>query len=137
MSEVYRTILTELGDEKGTVLVEVPDLRIVTQGYGMADAIEMARDAIGLSIITKEDDGEEVPAPSAVELSASEFAGEGTQYLTFVDTDIAEYRRKHDNRAVRRNVTLPHWLNTEAEKAHVNVSRILQEALIAELQINR
>ena len=30
------------------MLIEVPDLEILTEGLGMADAVEMARDAIGL-----------------------------------------------------------------------------------------
>ena len=42
-----------------------------------------------------------------------------------------------DNRTVRRNVTLPNWLNQEAEKAHVNVSKVLQEALMARLGDSR
>ena len=46
-----------------------------------------------------------------------------------VDLDIDEYRRREDNRTVRRNVTLPNWLNQKAEKAHINVSGVLQEAL--------
>ncbi len=38
---------------------------------------------------------------------------------------------------VRRNVTLPNWLNKAAEDAHVNVSKILQEALMAKLGVSR
>lgn len=49
--------------------------------------------------------------------------------LTMVDVDFSEYRRRNDNRMVRRNVTLPNWLNAEAERLHLNVSRVLQEAL--------
>ena len=46
-----------------------------------------------------------------------------------VDVDFAEYRKKMDNRMVRRNVTLPNWLNLEADRLHLNVSKVLQEAL--------
>lgn len=42
-----------------------------------------------------------------------------------------------DKRAVRRNVTITNWLNREAEKAHLNVSRVLQEALIAKLGVQK
>ena len=48
MKRVYPEIFTQLNDEKNTVLIEVPDLEILTEGLGMADAVEMARDAIGL-----------------------------------------------------------------------------------------
>ena len=54
-----------------------------------------------------------------------------------MDVDSAEYRRKIDTRTVRRNVALPSWLNYEAERAGVNVSRILQEALISTLHLKR
>lgn len=46
-------------------------------------------------------------------------------------------RRKIDVKTVRRNVTLPNWLNREAEEAHINVSKVLQEALIAKLGVNK
>ena len=48
---------------------------------------------------------------------------------TLVDVDFSEYRRKMDNKMVRRNVTLPSWMNYEADKLGLNVSKVLQEAL--------
>ena len=54
-----------------------------------------------------------------------------------VDVDLAAYRRMLDNKTVRRNVTLPNWLNQEAEKSHINVSKVLQEALMAKLGVSR
>ena len=49
--------------------------------------------------------------------------------LTMVDVDFTAYRMRMDNKMVRRNVTLPNWLNLEAERLHLNVSKVLQEAL--------
>lgn len=40
-------------------------------------------------------------------------------------------------KTVRRNVALPSWLNYAADQAGVNVSRILQEALMSVLKIER
>ena len=54
-----------------------------------------------------------------------------------MDVDFHEYRLKHDNRMVRRNVTLPCWLDYAAEKAQLNVSKILQEALKKTLKLSR
>lgn len=138
MKSVYPVIFTETKDSKNTVLIEVPDLEILTEGYGIENAIEMARDAIGLQGITKEDMEEELVAPtpiSEIDISRSVFAGEGSSFLSMVDIDFTEYRRQVDNKAVRRNVTLPSWLNKEAEKAHINVSRVLQDALMAKLGV--
>ena len=52
-----------------------------------------------------------------------------------VDIDSGEYRRKIDTKTVRRNVALPSWLNYEAEHAGINVSRVLQEALMKVLNL--
>ena len=54
-----------------------------------------------------------------------------------VDIDFAEYRKRADNKTVRRNVTLPNWLNQEAEYAGINVSKVLQEALMTKLGVSR
>lgn len=140
MKNAYPVIFTRTRDERDTVLVEIPDLEILTEGYGIVDAIEMARDAIGLDGITKEDLGQEIPAPRDVydvDLVHAAFTREGESYISLVDVDYQIYRQNIDNKAVRRNVTLPNWLNQEAEKAHLNVSKVLQEALMNTLHISQ
>ena len=137
MKKVYPVILTQVED---CVLVEVPDLEILTQGKDLSDAIEMARDAIGLTIITMQDKEQDIPKPSIeanINMKTSTFAEDGFSMMALVDIDIEAYRRKYDNKTVRRNVTLPNWLNKEAEKAHLNVSRVLQEALILKLGVSK
>ena len=114
------------------IIVYVPDFDINTQGTDYADAIEMARDAIGLMGIDMEDEKEPIPCPSDMSAISREHAED---IITLVDVDFADYRRKNDMRTVRRNVSLPSWLNAEAEKAGVNVSAILQAALKQELKI--
>lgn len=136
MKGAYPVIFTMAKDKKDTVLIEVPDLEILTEGHGIEDAIEMARDAIGLKGIAIEDMGNEIPNASrinSIDVGAGTFAGEGESFASMVDIDFMEYRRKKDRKAVRRNVTLPSWLNFEADKAGINVSKVLQEALISEL----
>ncbi len=132
MRQAYPVIFTQIDDKKNTVLIEVPDLELMTEGFGTADAMLMARDAIGVNIITRQDKDEDIPDPSdisQINVEKGIFAGEGKSYISLVDLDIDEYRRREDNRTVRRNVTLPNWLNQKAEKAHINVSGVLQEAL--------
>lgn len=137
MRNVYPVFFTKTAD---AILVEVPDLEILTEGTNMNDAIEMARDAIQLKCISLEDAKEEIPNPSELsklDVANGIFANEGETVISFVDIDTTEYRRKIDTRTVRRNVALPSWLNYEAEKAGVNVSRILQEALIGALNLEK
>ena len=114
------------------IVVFVPDFNINTQGVDYADAMEMARDAIGLMGVDMEDEKEAIPRPSALAKVAKE---QETDVVTLVDVDFAEYRRKNDMRTVRRNVSLPSWLNAEADRAGLNVSAVLQTALKRELRI--
>ena len=137
MKAVYPVIFTE--DEKGEYLVEVPDMGILTEGKDLGDAMFMARDAIGLKGIVTEDENKEIPKPSRIEdikVEEGTFADAGKSLVALVDVDFAEYRRKNDNRAVRRNVTLPSWLDRAAAEAGFNVSQVLREALAEKLHVN-
>lgn len=137
MKNVYPVLFTKTNT---IILVEVPDLEILTEGKDMADAIEMARDAIELKCVSMEDDGMEIPAPSEIDsldTSKGTFAEDGETVISLVDIDSGEYRKKIDTKAVRKNVTIPSWLNYEAEHAGINVSRVLQEALMKVLDVKR
>ncbi|MCI9232766.1 MAG: HicB family protein [Lachnospiraceae bacterium] len=137
MREVYPVYFTRTDT---VVLVEVPDLEILTEGKDMNDAIDMARDAIEVLCVAKEDAGEEIPIPSQwgdLDIRKGTFSEEGETVVSLVDIDSGEYRRKIDTRTVRRNVALPSWLNYEAEHAGINVSRVLQEALMKVLDVRR
>ena len=131
MKRVYPVIFTQLFDEKDTVLIEVPDLGILTEGFGMADAVEMARDAIGLMGIDMEDENKEIPAPSPID----KIKVNSGEILSLVDVDFTEYRRKNDVKFVRKNCTIPNWLCLEAERANINFSALLQKALKSELNV--
>ena len=122
------------------ILVEVPDLEILTEGKDMKNAIEMARDDIKLKCVSLEDDKKEIPLPSEIsslDVNNGTFAEDGTTVISLVDIDSEEYRRKIDTKAVRKNVTIPSWLNYEAEHAGINISRVLQEALMEVLNVQR
>ena len=117
MKAAYPVIFTEV---ETNILIEVPDLKIYTEANEegaskgtMAEAIMMARDAIGLACMNAEDNGEKIPMASSVEeidISKGVFCEEGKSILSLVDVDLVMYRRKMDNKMVRRNVTLPNWL---------------------------
>ena len=121
MKEVYQVIFTK--QKKGNYLVEVPDLDCLTEGKNLNDAIKMARDAIGLKGITLEDMGKKIPkASDKVNIKKGTFYNEGESIISYVDVDFDDYRRSIDNKMVRRNVTLPNWMDRLAEKEHLNVS---------------
>lgn len=112
--------------------VDIPDFEIATQGESVADAMEMARDAIGLIGIDLEDDKKELPEPNS-----NEFFTEDGDIVTLVDVDFSEYRKKVDNRAVKKNCTIPYWMSVEADKAGINYSRLLQDAITNALGIGK
>ena len=124
---VYPVILSE---EEDCVLVHSPDFDIDTQGKDYADALFMIRDAICITAISRKDDfGEAIPDPSPLK----DVVAEPGEIVALVDVDIEAYRRALENRTVKKNCTLPSWLNEKAEKSGVNFSAVLQEALIAKL----
>ncbi|MEG1880158.1 MAG: type II toxin-antitoxin system HicB family antitoxin [Oscillospiraceae bacterium] len=129
MKSAYPIIITP---GKELLVVFIPDFNINTQGTDIADAIEMARDAIGLIGIDMEDDGEKLPIPTDV---SKLMAKDGI--ITLVDVDFSNYRRKNDLRSVKKNCTIPSWLNVEAESAGINFSAVLQEAIKQQLNISK
>ncbi len=121
----YPVVLTP--DECG-YLVYVPAFNIDTSGENMADAMEMARDAIGIIGIEYQDQGMELPSADS-----GKIVTEKDDIVTYVDIDFDTYRLKCDNKKVRKNVTIPYYLNVKAEKLGLNFSRILEEALLAKV----
>ena len=95
----------------------------------MTDAIEMARDAIQLKIVSLEDDKQDVPEPNTVEAKTKK-----GDILSYVDIDSTRYRAALKNLSAKKNCTIPQWLAEKAEKAGINFSRILQDALISKLE---
>lgn len=95
MKQVYPTFIVNTNDgSEHPFLVCVPDMEILTEGDTFADAIEMARDAIGLAGISMEDNGEELPTPSD-QRNALEKVKQNREYidfsegiLTYVDVDF-------------------------------------------------
>ena len=126
MKNVYPVVL--IPDKEGYV-VNVPDFDIMTQGDSLSDAIDMARDAISLMGVQYQDDNKLLPEASKV----SSVVHEEDEIVTLVDVDFASYRKMLENRSIRKNCTIPSWLNTIAEKNNINFSAVLQAALIEKL----
>ena len=127
MKYVYPAIFTP--SEEGFA-VSVPDLPgCHTCGDNLAEAIEMAEDAVSLWLWHTEDEKGDIPqASSALDSSAP-------QFVTLIKADTDAYRRQMDNRSVKKTLSIPAWLNHQAEAAHVNFSGVLQDALKKHLQV--
>jgi len=128
MTVVYPVYL--IPDEPGYI-VNVPDIGCSTEGYDLADAINMARDLIGMMCIDFEDEGKELPQPGAIPYN--EKMGTDGVIKNYIDVDLTSYRRSLDNTMVKKNCTIPNYLAQAAEKANINFSKTLQEAIAQKL----
>ena len=91
----------------------------------MAEAIEMAEDAASGWVLGELEEGHAIPAasvPSALSPAQGDF-------VSMVVLDMDTYTEKYGKKAVRKNLTIPAWLNTFAEKQQVNFSQVLTDAL--------
>lgn len=114
------------------IAVEFPDLGVATSGTDDADALSSAQELLGLVICGLEQDGDPVPAASAlkdIKLAQGEQSSLVSVYMPAV-------RMREENRSVSRTVTLPAWLNAAALGAGLNFSQVLQEGLKQRLALS-
>lgn len=121
----YPAIFTP--EDDGGFSVRFPDLEgCFTCGDDMPDALFMAEDALALVLYGYESDARAIPSPSKaedLELAPGEF-------VNSVACDTMEYRKRFNNKAVKKTLTIPEWLNEAASAMNINFSQVLQEALI-------
>ena len=120
-------------EEDGGFCIWFPDIgRGATQGDDIADGIFMAEDFLSLALYDMEEDKKALPKASSVEDIDLESAGD---FVTMIAADTESYRRKIENRLIKKTLNIPSWLNEQAENANVNFSKTLQRALKEELNI--
>lgn len=121
---IYPAIFSQDGDY---VFVQVPDLPGgFTQGTDTLDAVTMAEDLIG-NLLEDKVNYPKPSEPQSLKLSTGES-------LVYISVDLAEFRAKY-SRTVRKNVTIPEYLNVMAKEQRINVSQVLTEALKAKLSV--
>lgn len=127
MKLVYPAIFTPCIDHDGFT-VEVPDLPgCISEGSSLADAIEMGIDAASGWILDEMEDGNTYPAASDY---VSVHAPEGS-FVNLLVLDMDAYAERYGAKAVRKNITIPAWLNAYGEKNNLNFSKILTDALMS------
>lgn len=126
---VYPAVFTyEDGYE---IAVTFPDLPgCATSGADDADALAMAKEALGGHLYCMEEDGDEIPLATPLK----EVKPEGNRRAVLIDVFMPAIRLAQNNRSVNRTVTLPAWLNAAALERGVNFSQVLQEALKEHIQ---
>lgn len=140
MNYVYPAVFYE---EEGKISVIFPDLgNLATFGDNVADAMRMAQDACGLYLFTALRDGEPLPVPSSLKdihpaaiLKDIEIeSAVNNAFVNMVLVDMTEYARQHSDKAVKKTLSIPMWLNTLCEEKSINFSKVLQDVLLSKVQ---
>lgn len=126
---VYPAIFTKHNDDGEYYVVDFIDLvGCTTDGETLQEAFAMAQNAMGLFL----DSELSFPNPTT---DFSKIELEKNQFISYVNIDIDEYRKKYNNKSIKKTLSIPCWLNTMAEKNDINFSQVLQEALKNKLEL--
>lgn len=129
MKYTYTAVFT---DKNGKIYARVPDLDgCITTGSDLADAIEQMEDAMAAWLCVAED--AHLPIPESTPQHNIQYTKNDN--ISLIKVDTYKYRAATDTKVVRKNVSIPAWLASAAENAHLNFSQELQSALKQRLQI--
>lgn len=118
--------------EEGGFWITFPDLpECITQGDNMQEAYEMAVDALGLALVSREQEKLEIPTASEL----SNISVEKDEYCVIIEFDMLAYKKRTNSKAVKKTLSIPEWLNEAATAAGVNFSQVLQEALMQKINL--
>lgn len=106
--------------------VKFPDLPgCNTFGENEIEALRMARDALGGHLLCMEEIGNAIPSPTPFD----EITLAHGESVVLVEVWLSILRDEERNKAIKKTITIPNWLNRKAIEAQVNFSWLMQEAL--------
>ncbi len=116
--------------EEGGFWITFPDIpECMTQGDDMQEAYEMAVDALGLALTSREEEKMEIPKPSEPYC----FTVQEGEFCVVIEFDMLAYKKRTNSKAVKKTLSIPEWLNEEAMALDINFSQVLQEALMQKI----
>lgn len=128
--------------EESGYSVVFPDLSdLSTCGETLDEALRMAVDCLAGYLYWLKKGGEAAPAPSSVDaIRLADVAAElevsmDGAFVNIITVDVEEYAKTHFEKAVKKTLTIPAWLNTAALEQNINFSQVLQDALKAQLHM--
>ena len=124
--KVFPIIITK--DEENTdypYFVEIPDINGMTEGKSIADAMEMAKDYIGTYSLEDKLPESNTKLPQAKDGAT----------VTLVTINVSEYKRKHDNKVIKKTITIPKYLNELGKENGINFSEVMTTALKEKLSV--
>lgn len=115
------------------ISIEFPDLPgCLPCADTTEDAVKNAKEAMKLHIYGMEQDGDEIPEPTPIE----KLKAEKNQAIILIDVFMPPFREKQRTKYVKKTLSIPSWLNAEAEHCGINFSAVLQEALKERLNVH-
>ena len=118
--------------EEGGFWITFPDIpECMTQGEDMQQAYEMAVDALGLAITSRQEEKMELPVPSL----PYDLTVDTDGFCVVIEFDLLAYKKRTNSRAVKKTLSIPEWLNEEAIALGINFSQVLQEALMQKIGV--
>ena len=120
--------------EKDGVHVVFPDLPgCITFGADEEEAVRMAREALSLHLYGMEQDGDEIPQPSSLRVLGEQEELQKNEMFFLVEAFMPSFREKQSKRFVEKTLSIPYWMNAEAERIGLNFSQTLQNAIAQKL----
>lgn len=130
--------------EEAGYSVIFPDLNdLATCGETLAEALDMAVECLAGYLYTLAQENQAAPAPSAREAVSLEQVAEELDlspaqgFVNLVSVDVQAYAKAHFEKAVKKTLTIPSWMNERATAMGINFSQVLQEALLTKFQAGR
>lgn len=123
---VFPIIITkDKGSSEYPYFVEIPDIDGMTEGKSVADAMKMAEDYIGTFSLENKLPESNTKLPRAEEGAI----------VTLVTANISEYKRRNDNRVVKKTISIPNYLNELGKENRINFSEVMTAALKKKLSV--
>ena len=128
MKYIYPAVFTK--EEDGGYSVVFPDLEsCYTCGDSLEQAMDMAEDCLALVLYGYETDKKEIPAASSIDSITTN----SDEFVSLIKCDTLSYRKQYSNKAVKKTLTIPEWMNDEGMRAGINFSQLLQDALMQKI----
>lgn len=115
------------------ISIEFPDLEgCLPCAENIENAVKNAKEAMLLHLYGMEEDGEEIPEPTPI----TDISLEKNQSVLLVEAYMRPFREKMQRKFVKKTLSIPAWINSEAENAGINFSQVLQEAIVERLHLS-
>ncbi len=121
---IYPAIIKKLGYKDYNIRFKDFE-NIISCGESIDEAYNMAEDALKLEIFDLYSDKLEIPIATDI----TDIEVESDETLILVKVNMKNILKEYDNKAIKKTLTIPSWLNKLAEEKKVNFSQVLQDAL--------